>query len=71
MNCAEKQIPTKLDQVPEIETISEISSCKLTIDEGETFTEEICSRPTEKATVTEQETGNANKTSTTIKNAKK
>ena len=71
-NRAEKQKLPKLDKVPENKRISDTSSCNLTIDEEEveeTFTEEICSGTTENATVIEQETENANKTSTTIQNA--
>ena len=44
----------------------------MTIDEEEveeTYTEEICSGTTENATVIEQETENADKTSTNIQNA--
>ena len=71
-NRAEKQKPTNFHKVPETETISDTSSCNLTIDEEEveeTYTEEICSGTTENATVIEQETENANKTSTNIQNA--
>ena len=69
-NRAEKQKLTKLDKVPENETISESSSYNLTIDEEEveeTSTEEICSGGRENETVIEQ-TENANKTSTSIQN---
>ena len=69
---AQKQKLTKFEKVPENETISDTSSCNLTIDEEEveeSFTVEICSGTTENATVIGQETENANKTSTTIQNA--
>ena len=68
-NSAEKLKLAKLDKVPENETISDTSTCNLTIDEEEVFIEEIISCTTENATVIEQETENANKTSTTIQKA--
>ena len=60
-NHAEKQKLTKLDKIDKYETISETSSCNLTIDEQEETFTEICKGTTENKKVTGQET----KTSTT------